>query len=70
MFKLIKWLIKKIPAEQMKELIAWVFSLVPWKDGIDYICDFLAILADKTETEVDDEFVENMRQTLYLLCKV
>ena len=70
MFKLIKWLIGKIPAEEMKELVAWIFSLLPLKEGIDYVCDFLAKLADKTETELDDEFVENMRQTLYLLCKV
>lgn len=67
MLKLIKWLVKKIPPEQIYSLLKWIYGLLPIEDWINAVCDRAAELADKTETEIDDEFVEALRDTLLQL---
>jgi len=64
MKKLVKWLLGKLGDEGVNEIVKWAYSLIPVEDWIDGICDNLAILADKTETQIDDEFVRNLRETL------
>jgi hypothetical protein len=68
--KVIKWLIELIPEEQILELLKWVYGLMPVKDWIKSICDWLEEQAKKTENEVDDEIVRQVRFILYRAFKI
>ena len=64
MKNLIKWLLKKLGIDGINEILKWGYALIPMEDWINGVCDYLAVLANKTETQIDDEFVENLRETL------
>jgi hypothetical protein len=71
MLKLAKWILDKLPKVDLKVILDWLWeTFVDEKEWVDYVCDRLAILAKKTENDMDDDFVEGLRQTLYQLFKI
>jgi len=68
MKNLIKWMIRKITEIELMDVMDLIYKIAPVEKAIDKFCDFLAKLADKTETEIDDIFVEDLRSTLKQIC--
>jgi len=64
MKNLAKWLLNKIKEIELMEVFGLICKLLPIEKAIDGFCDYLATLADKTETQIDDQFVEDLRMSL------
>jgi len=62
---LIKWLLKTFERIDVFSIVDFIWDeLIPGEEWIDWFCDKFAKLADKTKNQIDDEFVENMREML------
>lgn len=62
---LIKWLLNRIKEIDVMDVVEYIWKeILPVEKGIDMFCNWLDWLADKTETQIDDEFVKNLRISL------
>ena len=64
MKNLAKWLLRKIKEVELVDVLDLLLILLPIEKVIDGLCDYLAKLAKKTETQIDDQFVVDLRSTL------
>ena len=64
MKNLAKWLLRKIKEVDLIDVLQLIRTLLSVERVIDSFCDWLAGFAKKTETQIDDQFVVDLRSTL------